>query len=74
MVSDAVARSLGMPADNAIVISAPHAELSSLMRQIQKALPRDAAVAPLVAQSAAGCRHGQPDPAGAWPGPRPARA
>ncbi len=52
VVSDAVARSLGMPADNAIVISAPHAVLSTLMAQIQKVLPRGAAVAPLVAQSA----------------------
>jgi len=54
VVSDAVARSLGMPADNAIVISAPHAELSSLTKQIQKALPRSASVAALVAQAAAG--------------------
>ncbi len=52
VVSDSVARSLGIPADNAIVISAPHAELSSLMRQIQKVLPRGAAIAALVAQSA----------------------
>jgi peptidoglycan DL-endopeptidase CwlO len=52
VVSDAVARSLGMPADNAIVISAPHADLSKLMRQVQKLLPHGAAVAPLVAQSA----------------------
>ena len=52
VVSDAVARSLGMPADNAIVISAPHAELSTLMKQIRKVLPRGAAIAPLVAQSA----------------------
>jgi peptidoglycan DL-endopeptidase CwlO len=51
VVSDTVARSLGMPADNAIVISAPHAELSTLMPQIRKVLPRRAAVAPLVAQS-----------------------
>ena len=52
VVSDTVARSLGIPADNAIVISAPHAELNPLMRQIQKLLPRGAAVAPLVAQTA----------------------
>ena len=52
VVSDAVARSLGMPASNAIVISAPHAVLSSLMSQIQKVLPHGAAIAPLVAQSA----------------------
>jgi peptidoglycan DL-endopeptidase CwlO len=52
VVSDTVARSLGMPADNAIVISAPHADLTTLMRQVQKLLPHGAAVAPLVAQSA----------------------
>ena len=51
VVSDAVARSLGMPAGNAIVISAPHAVLASLMPQIRKVLPRGAAIAPLVAQS-----------------------
>jgi peptidoglycan DL-endopeptidase CwlO len=58
VVSDAVARSLGMPADNAIVISAPHAQLSSLMKQIGKLLPPGADVAPLVAQ-AAGSAAGQ---------------
>jgi peptidoglycan DL-endopeptidase CwlO len=52
VVSDAVARSLGIPAGNAIVISSPHADLTTLMKQIQKLLPRGAAVAPLVAQSA----------------------
>jgi len=53
VVSDAVARSLGIPANNAIVISAPHADLSTLIKQIKKLLPRSAAVAPLVAQLAA---------------------
>jgi peptidoglycan DL-endopeptidase CwlO len=52
VVSDAVARSLGIPADNAIVISAPHADLSTLMKQVKKLLPRNAAVASLVAESA----------------------
>ena len=61
VVSDAVARSLGMPADNAIVISAPHADLNSLTRRLQKLLPRGAAVAPLVAQSATS---GTPETAG----------
>jgi peptidoglycan DL-endopeptidase CwlO len=54
VVSDGVARSLGMPADNAIVISAPHADLSTLTRRIQKVLPKGAAVAPLVAQVSSG--------------------
>jgi peptidoglycan DL-endopeptidase CwlO len=51
VVSDPVARSLGVPADNAIVISSPDAVLSSLMGKIGKLLPRGAAVAPLVAQT-----------------------
>jgi cell wall-associated NlpC family hydrolase len=50
VVSDTVARSLGIPAGNAIVISAPHADLSTLMKQVKKVLPRGASVAALVAQ------------------------
>jgi peptidoglycan DL-endopeptidase CwlO len=61
VVSDAVARSLGIPAGNAIVISAPHADLTTLMKQIRKLLPRSAAIAPLVAQSASS---GIPEAAG----------
>src|SRR5258708_26629671 len=87
VVSDAVARSLGLPAGNAIVISAPHADLNSLMKQIRKLLPRDAAIAPLVTQTstaapAAGtdgtgmAGGGAPGPSGgrpaAPPGPGPA--
>jgi hypothetical protein len=52
VVSDSVARSLGMPAANAIVISAPHARLRNLMRKVVKVLPKAASVAPLVAQAA----------------------
>jgi peptidoglycan DL-endopeptidase CwlO len=52
VVSDAVARSLGIPADNAVVISAPDVDLTSLTHQIDKLLPRGASVATLVAQSA----------------------
>ena len=63
VVSDAVARSLGMPAGNAIVISAPHAVLSTLMSQIRKVLPRGAALAPLVAQSAPSAPAGTGSPA-----------
>ena len=51
VVSDQVARSLGMPAGNAIVISAPHAELGTLMKRVVKLLPRKATVAALVAQA-----------------------
>jgi len=51
VVSDSVARSLGIPAGNAIVISAPHAGLTSLMARITRLLPRRAGIAPLVAQA-----------------------
>lgn len=51
VVSDSVARSLGLPAGNAIVISAPRAELSSLMAKVKKLLPAHAVIAPLVAQA-----------------------
>jgi peptidoglycan DL-endopeptidase CwlO len=52
VVSDPVARSLGIPAGNAIVISAPHADLSTLIKRIKRALPRRAEAVPLVAQRA----------------------
>jgi peptidoglycan DL-endopeptidase CwlO len=51
VVSDSVARSLGFPVSNAIVISAPHANLSDLSAQVKRLLPRDAAVDPLVSQA-----------------------
>jgi peptidoglycan DL-endopeptidase CwlO len=51
VVSDSVARSLGIPSGNAIVISAPHAELTALMARVAKLLPKRAAIAPLVAQA-----------------------
>ena len=50
VVSKPVARSLGFPDGNAIVVSAPHARLSKLARQIGRMLPREAVVAPLVSQ------------------------
>jgi len=61
VVSGPVARSLGMPAGNAIVISAPHARLSDLMQRLHKLLPKHAAIAPLVTQAA---EHGLPVTAG----------
>jgi len=48
VVSDATARSLGVPAGNAIVVSAPPASVASLTTQIKAVLPRGAAVEPLV--------------------------
>ena len=62
VVSDSVARSLGIPAGNAIVISAPHARLSTLMRKIQHVLPKAASVTSLVGQAAV---RGLPGSAGA---------
>jgi cell wall-associated NlpC family hydrolase len=62
VVSDSVARSLGMPVGNAIVISAPHARLSTLTRKIERALPKGASVAALVGQAAV---RGLPGSAGA---------
>jgi peptidoglycan DL-endopeptidase CwlO len=54
VVSTHVAQSLGLPADNSIVISAPHASLSDLMHQIAHVLPSDASIVPLVAQAQVG--------------------
>jgi len=50
VVSNGVARSLGLPSANAIIISAPHARLDVLMRKIKKLLPAKASVAALVTQ------------------------
>jgi cell wall-associated NlpC family hydrolase len=50
VVSEAVARSLGFPAGNAIVVSAPHATISKLTGQINRLLPKGAVVQPLVSQ------------------------
>jgi len=54
VVSDAVARSLGMPAANAIVISAPHANLASLATAVKRVIPHGAAAEPLMTQVTAG--------------------
>lgn len=51
VVSDQVARSLGMPEGNAMVISAPTARLTDLMSEIERVLPAGASVTPLVAQA-----------------------
>jgi cell wall-associated NlpC family hydrolase len=48
VISHAVARSLGFPAGNAIVISAPGARLSTLKSRIKAAVPRGTAVELLV--------------------------
>jgi len=48
VVSDSVARSLGVPTGNAIVLSAPPARVASLTARIKALLPPGAAVEPLV--------------------------
>ncbi|HEY2579397.1 MAG TPA: C40 family peptidase [Streptosporangiaceae bacterium] len=50
VVSGSVARSLGFPAGNAIVVSAPHDRFSALMKRIARVIPKDAAAEPLVSQ------------------------
>jgi len=54
VVSHSVARSLGMPAANAIVISAPHANLASLASAVRRVIPHGAAAEPLMEQVSAG--------------------
>jgi cell wall-associated NlpC family hydrolase len=60
VVSDAVARSLGMPAANAIVVSAPPASLPALVNDIKRVLPRGASVEPLVSVTATPSAAGLP--------------
>jgi hypothetical protein len=50
VVSTSVARTIGLPAGNALIISAPGARLDVLMRQVKKLVPATAAVAALVTQ------------------------
>ena len=64
VVSDGVARSLGMPASNAIVISAPKASLAQLAAAVKKFIPHGAAVEPLMSQVSAGVTRNQASAAG----------
>ncbi len=50
VVSDSTARSLGVPAGNAIVVTAPPAGVAALATRIKEILPPGAAVEPLVEQ------------------------
>jgi peptidoglycan DL-endopeptidase CwlO len=50
VVSGTVARRLGLPSRNAIVLSAPKARLDQLMTKLKKLAPAGTAVAPLVTQ------------------------
>jgi cell wall-associated NlpC family hydrolase len=68
VVSDSVARSLGVPASNAMVLSASPASVTALAAQIKTILPRGASVEPLVtlaAPSQAGVTVSGPAGAGA---------
>ena len=64
VVSDRVARSLGVPAGNAIVISAPKADLAKLAAAVKKVIPAKAAVEPLMSQVTAGVTQTQASAAG----------
>ena len=64
VVSDSIARSLGMPARNAIVISAPAPSVASLAASIKGLLPRGAAVEPLVTLATQPSAAGVNPPAG----------
>jgi peptidoglycan DL-endopeptidase CwlO len=54
VVSSGVAKTLGLPSANAIIISAPNTRLDVLMSKIKKLLPAQASVAALVTQIISG--------------------
>ena len=50
VITDRAARALGFPVGNALVISAPRAKLTRLVRQVKKIMPRSTEVEQLVVQ------------------------
>jgi cell wall-associated NlpC family hydrolase len=54
VVSNAVAHALGMPASNAVVISAPHTNLASLIMRVKAITPANTGIEPLTSQTAGG--------------------
>jgi peptidoglycan DL-endopeptidase CwlO len=54
VVSAQVARSLGFPVGNAIMVSAPHAQIATLVHRIKAKMPRHTLVEPLVSTAATG--------------------
>jgi cell wall-associated NlpC family hydrolase len=54
VITDRVARALGFPVRNAIVISAPSARFTKLTREVKKVLPRSTEVDQLVVQASPG--------------------
>ena len=65
VVSDSTAASLGVPARNALVVSAPPASVPSIAARIKAVLPKGASVEPLVTEVT---RPGGPSPVGIVPG------
>ena len=65
VVSDSVAASLGVPARNALVVSAPPASVPSIAARIKAVLPKGASVEPLITEVT---RPGAPSPVGIVPG------
>jgi cell wall-associated NlpC family hydrolase len=65
VVSDSVAASLGVPARNALVVSAPPASVPSIAARIKAVLPKGASVEPLVTEVT---RPGGASPVGIVPG------
>ena len=65
VVSDSVAASLGVPARNALVVSAPPASVPSIAARIKALLPKGASVEPLVTEVT---RPGGASPVGIVPG------
>src|SRR6478752_2889191 len=65
VVSDSVAASLGVPARNALVVSAPPASVPSIAARIKAVLPKGASVEPLVTEVT---RLGGASPVGIVPG------
>ena len=54
VVSHAVAHTLGLPASNAVVISAPHTNLASLIMRVKTITPANTGIQPLTSQAAGG--------------------
>jgi peptidoglycan DL-endopeptidase CwlO len=65
VVSDSVAASLGVPARNALVVSAPPASVPAIAARIKAVLPKGASVEPLVTEVT---RPGGSSPVGIVPG------
>lgn len=65
VVSNSVAASLGVPARNALVVSAPPASVPSIAARIKAVLPKGASVEPLLTEVT---RPGGPSPVGIVPG------